>query len=437
MTTLDPGGTTRHSLEWEAELAEHDHLQKLIEAADLDTPARMVLEISEEYGGVVGKLLNGDGVEAIVHTEESALLIEAALNALPLTLAEIRRLHGDVERLRSDYEARGNVIESLKREVTQVSLVARRTAEENDKLKAELDHERASKATVVQLDTIAIDEWRAEVERVKAESDARRKADAQYLAEVIRERDAAQGVATEHFERFMAASARADRLLPVVEAAKADLTKAQTLIEVLSADQPDGEEYDAAERKLREAWPTIFGNDPVFCEQVVTLALDSAWAVNHPRRVAAVDALGTDAADGAGTGEHWAAGHVEVLAQVAIERKRQDAKWGEQNHADGTGMAWPELVIPAFGWASGGNQAEQAANLVRKACQRAAKTGHTTWLHILLEEIAETFAETDPAALRVELIQTAAVAVAWAEAIDRRAAASPAGSSTADEGAAR
>lgn len=155
---------------------------------------------------------------------------------------------------------------------------------------------------------------------------------------------------------------------------------------------------------------------------------------------AAVDALGTDAADaadGAGTGEHWAAGHVEVLAQVAIERKRQDAKWGEQNHADGTGMAWPELVIPAFGWASGGNQAEQAANLVRKACQRAAKTGHTTWLHILLEEIAETFAETDPAALRVELIHTAAVAVAWVEAIDRRAAASPAGSSTADEGVAR
>lgn len=102
MTTLDPGGTTRHSLEWEAELAEHDHLQKLIEAADLDTPARMVLEISEEYGGVVGRLLNGDGVEAIVHTEESARLIEAALNALPLTLAEIRRLHGEVERLKAE-----------------------------------------------------------------------------------------------------------------------------------------------------------------------------------------------------------------------------------------------------------------------------------------------------------------------------------------------
>ena len=43
-----------------------------------------------------------------------------------------------ITRLRSDYEARGNVIDSLKREVTQVSLVARRTADENDRLKAEL-----------------------------------------------------------------------------------------------------------------------------------------------------------------------------------------------------------------------------------------------------------------------------------------------------------
>lgn len=42
------------------------------------------------------------------------------------------------------------------------------------------------------------------------------------------------------------------------------------------------------------------------------------------------------------------------------------------------------------------------------------------WLHILREEVAEAFAETDPVALRGELVQVAAVAVAWAEAIDRR-----------------
>lgn len=113
----------------------------------------------------------------------------------------------------------------------------------------------------------------------------------------------------------------------------------------------------------------------------------------------------------------------QVLAEVAAERQRQDAKWGEQNHPDGTGVSWPEMVIPAFGWSSTLQPAHQAAHLARKTCQRAAKDGRCTWLAIALEEVAEAFAETDPARLRAELIQVAAVAVAWVEAIDRREAA--------------
>jgi hypothetical protein len=41
---------------------------------------------------------------------------------------------------------------------------------------------------------------------------------------------------------------------------------------------------------------------------------------------------------------------------------------------------------------------------------------------ILREEVYEAFAEEDPAALRTELIQVAAVAATWVDAIDRRAA---------------
>jgi hypothetical protein len=44
------------------------------------------------------------------------------------------------------------------------------------------------------------------------------------------------------------------------------------------------------------------------------------------------------------------------------------------------------------------------------------------WVDILEEEVAEAAAESDPAKLRAELVQVAAVAVAWIEAIDRRAA---------------
>jgi hypothetical protein len=93
----------------------------------------------------------------------------------------------------------------------------------------------------------------------------------------------------------------------------------------------------------------------------------------------------------------------DVLAEVAAERHRQDQRWGEQNHPDGTGPAW----------------AGDAA-LARKECKHAADSGDLSWRHILLEEVAEATAEQESVRLRQELIQVAAVAVAWAQAIDRR-----------------
>ena len=95
-----------------------------------------------------------------------------------------------------------------------------------------------------------------------------------------------------------------------------------------------------------------------------------------------------------------------VLAAVQSERERQDAKWGEQNHPDGTG---------------GARYARQAM-AARRDCQFAASDPGlgARWDLILLEEVHEALAESDPAALRAELVQVAAVAVAWIGAIDRR-----------------
>jgi hypothetical protein len=42
-----------------------------------------------------------------------------------------------------------------------------------------------------------------------------------------------------------------------------------------------------------------------------------------------------------------------------------------------------------------------------------------TWAHILTEEFYEALAEADPEKLREELVQVAAVAVAWVECLDR------------------
>jgi hypothetical protein len=99
---------------------------------------------------------------------------------------------------------------------------------------------------------------------------------------------------------------------------------------------------------------------------------------------------------------------INVLAEVRAERDRQHAKWGEQNHPDG----------------AGGLMATAAADIAKTQLKIAFEEGRGTFRHILKEEVAEAFAENDPAKLRAELVQVAAVAVQWIEAIDRRKAAS-------------
>lgn len=93
-----------------------------------------------------------------------------------------------------------------------------------------------------------------------------------------------------------------------------------------------------------------------------------------------------------------------ILKEVADERYRQDRKWGEQNHPNGTGSK-------IF---------EDYAGIAKRKCDTAAKNGSLTFAKILEEEFWEALAESNPQALRTELIQVAAVAVGWVEAIDRK-----------------
>jgi len=93
-----------------------------------------------------------------------------------------------------------------------------------------------------------------------------------------------------------------------------------------------------------------------------------------------------------------------IQAAITAERLRQDNKFGEQNHPDGTGAL--SYVLER--------------DKARQGCENAFQRGAGTWMHVLIEEVFEAFAEEDPAKLRAELIQVAAVAVAWIEAIDRR-----------------
>lgn len=94
----------------------------------------------------------------------------------------------------------------------------------------------------------------------------------------------------------------------------------------------------------------------------------------------------------------------DVLDAVHREREVQHEKWGQQDHPDGTG----------------GYAAEIRARIMRRDCDQAFANGRGTFRHILDEEVAEALAETDPEKLKAELIQVAAVAVAWVEKLIRQ-----------------
>ena len=112
-----------------------------------------------------------------------------------------------------------------------------------------------------------------------------------------------------------------------------------------------------------------------------------------------------------------------VLREVRAERARQARKHGDQSHfPDGTA---PDVILtdlPVYQNASAraGDLAEWAKARTQAASQDEGGEGSVTFEHILTQEWAEAIAECDPAKLRAELIQVAAVAVQWVEAIDGR-----------------
>lgn len=102
-----------------------------------------------------------------------------------------------------------------------------------------------------------------------------------------------------------------------------------------------------------------------------------------------------------------------VLDDVRVHRIEQRRRYGLNEHTpDGTGGAWlgPYTADPA----------EVIEAKLRGDYLDHAEEAPVTWVHLLREEMAEAFAATDPAALRAELVQVAALAVSWCERLDAR-----------------
>lgn len=102
-----------------------------------------------------------------------------------------------------------------------------------------------------------------------------------------------------------------------------------------------------------------------------------------------------------------------IFNDIAAERARQEAKFPDQHLPNGTGPDWPILGVPHNFWCG------DAAETAKRLADTAAHHGTLTWHHVLNEEFREAAAEADPAKLRVELIQVAAVCVRWLEDLER------------------
>ena len=102
-----------------------------------------------------------------------------------------------------------------------------------------------------------------------------------------------------------------------------------------------------------------------------------------------------------------------VMRQIREERALQDAKWGERNHPDRDPLENHHVETHLYAF---------RANRWKEINEQRSQTDRTGWDGVLLEEVYEAISEVDPAKLRAELVQVAAVAAAWIEAIDRRTA---------------
>lgn len=101
-----------------------------------------------------------------------------------------------------------------------------------------------------------------------------------------------------------------------------------------------------------------------------------------------------------------------ALHEVLRERGRQDAKWGEQNHPDGTGPG--EEILSEVDVDLHSMTGTELADAFTRKCDRQTEAETLTWRDIMLEETFEAMAEEPGSrALGTEVTQSVAVGFGW------------------------
>lgn len=136
--------------------------------------------------------------------------------------------------------------------------------------------------------------------------------------------------------------------------------------------------------------------------QAAVRALDKAGLLAAPERAEA--------------GIDYDADTTAVLQAVRAERTRQVARYGRNTALeDGSGPA-TRWLLPYTSHSAADVEQELRADYE----DYEEDTGAPTWVHLVREEVAEAFAESDPQRLEEELVQVAALCVSWVETLRRR-----------------
>ena len=108
-----------------------------------------------------------------------------------------------------------------------------------------------------------------------------------------------------------------------------------------------------------------------------------------------------------------------IYEEILLERHLQDEKWGIQDHPSvsknivlGPSSNPSEKVSRYYGLPT--------VDKAKYIADEAAKKGDITWSHIAVEELCEVVGADNDVHRRHELVQLAAVCIAWIQSIDRK-----------------
>lgn len=113
-----------------------------------------------------------------------------------------------------------------------------------------------------------------------------------------------------------------------------------------------------------------------------------------------------------------------ILREVSAERDQQIAKWGDQRLRNFRSGAFRDPEAPSVRTGTRRAMLGLAATTeeFRTRCEVAEKSGILSFADVLMEEVSEAMDAENEVELRAELIQVAAVAVKWIEALDKQSA---------------